>query len=97
MKATVNVFFSPMCPHCPSAKRLAAEVASERDDIEVKEINTMTPEGSALAGSYGIMSVPTIVIFGEGQQPIGITGTPSKGHFYRAIDIALGKDKFPER
>jgi small redox-active disulfide protein 1 len=94
MKATVNVFFSPMCPHCPSAKKLAAEVAKERADVEVKEINTMTNEGAVLAQKFGIMSVPTIVVFGEGQ-PIGMTGTPSKGHFNKAIDIALGKDKFP--
>lgn len=96
MKATVNVFFSPTCPHCPSAKNLAREISKERDDIDVKEINTMTQEGSMLANQFGIMSVPTIIILGN-DQPIGMTGTPSKGHFNKAIDIALGKEAWPRR
>ena len=33
----IDVYFSPVCPHCPGAKRLVAEVASRYGD-EVEEI-----------------------------------------------------------
>ena len=28
----IEVYFSPVCPHCPSAKRLVTEVASRYGD-----------------------------------------------------------------
>ncbi|EHP83607.1 redox-active disulfide protein 1 [Methanotorris formicicus Mc-S-70] len=68
----VEVFTSPMCPHCPAAKRVVEEVASEIDGIEVEYIDAMKePERAA---KYGIMAVPTIVIDGE----VTFIGAPTK-------------------
>ena len=44
----IEVYFSPVCPHCPDAKKLVAEVASRYgDSVEVKEIDTFTAEALA--------------------------------------------------
>jgi len=98
MRATVEVFTSPTCPHCPSAKKLAHEVAKEMDDVVVKEMSTATHEGSRKAKRYGIMSVPTIIITGPASpEPIGLRGTPPKKGLIKAINISLGKDKWKEK
>ena len=96
-KSIVQVFTSPTCPHCPPTKKLVETVANERDDVIYQEMSTATPEGSAGAQKYGIMSVPTIIITGPGsEQPIGIAGLPPRKGLEKAINISLGLDKFKE-
>jgi len=69
----IEVFTSPMCPHCPPAKRVVEEVVSEiGEGIEVEYIDVM--ENPERAAEYGIMAVPTIVINGE----IAFVGAPTK-------------------
>ena len=98
MRATIEVFTSPTCPHCPSAKKLAFEVAKERDDVVVKEMSTATHEGQRKAKRYGIMSVPTLIIQGPASsQPIGLRGTPPRKGLIKAIDISLGLDQWKEK
>ncbi len=62
----IEVYFSPICPHCPAAKRLVADVASRYgDDVEVEEIDTFTPEGIQRGMTNDVMAVPTVFIDGE--------------------------------
>ncbi|MDK2790320.1 MAG: thioredoxin 1 [Methanothermococcus sp.] len=68
----VEVFTSPMCPHCPAAKRVVEEVAGEVEGVEVEHVNVM--ENPEKAAKYGIMAVPTIVIDGE----VKFVGAPTK-------------------
>ncbi|ADG13871.1 MJ0307 family thioredoxin [Methanocaldococcus infernus] len=78
----VEVFTSPMCPHCPAAKRVVEEVAKEMP-IEVEYIDvTQNPQK---AMEYGIMAVPTIVIDGE----IEFIGAPTKEALIEAIKKRL--------
>ena len=68
----IEVFTSPMCPHCPAAKRVVEEVVSEMEGVEVEHVDVMKePERAA---NYGIMAVPTIVIDGE----VAFVGAPTK-------------------
>lgn len=96
-KSKVEVFTSPTCPHCPSAKNLAKQVEKEREDIEVKELSTATDEGMKKAQHYGIMSVPTLLINGPAySEPIGMRGTPSKQGLNKAVNISLGLEEWKE-
>ncbi len=62
----VEVFFSPVCPHCPRAKKLVAEVAARYGGrVEVEEISTYTAEGIKRGMANEVMSVPTVIIDGE--------------------------------
>jgi small redox-active disulfide protein 1 len=61
----IEVFFSPVCPHCPRAKKLVAEVAARYGGkVEVEEVNTFTAEGIERGMASEVMSVPTVVIDG---------------------------------
>ena len=69
----IEVFTSPMCPHCPPAKRIVEEVVAEiGKGIEVEYIDVMEEPERAM--QYGIMAVPTIVINGE----VAFVGAPTK-------------------
>ena len=62
----IEVYFSPVCPHYPGAKRLVAEVASRYgDEVEVEEIDTFTPEGIKRGMANDVMAVPTVFIDGK--------------------------------
>ena len=62
----IEVYFSPVCPHCPGAKKLVAEVAARYGGkVEVEEVDTYTAEGIERGMAKEVMSVPTVFIDGE--------------------------------
>lgn len=95
-QSKIEVFTSPTCPHCPSAKNLAHEISKGRDDVRVIERSTATSEGSARARRFKIMTVPTILITGPATNEVfGFQGTPSKKKVIEAIEMSLGKREIP--
>ena len=92
--ATIELFTSPTCPHCPSAKELVRKVSKELK-INAKEFSTATKEGSRKANSYGIMSVPTIIIKGT-KEVIGLRGTPSRERLIESLEVADGLREPPQ-
>lgn len=59
-------FWAAWCGPCKMMSPVIDEVASEHSDIKVGKINI--DEEMELAQKYGIMSIPTVVLF-EGGQP----------------------------
>ena len=97
MTVKIEVFTSPTCPHCPNAIKAVKEVVNELDYVDVVELNSMSPEGQRKANLYGIMSVPTTIITGPGSnQPLGLTGTPSKKGLKNMIEVAEGLKELEE-
>ncbi len=91
-KAKVYLFTSPTCPHCPSAKKFIHEFRTTRDDFELTEFSTATPEGQRKANKYDVMSVPTFIIRGPAfADPIGLRGSQNVHTMNKYLDIALGK------
>lgn len=65
-KGTVLVdFWASWCTPCKMLSPLVDQVAKERDDIKVCKIN-IDDEGE-LAIRYGVMSIPTLMIFKDGK------------------------------
>lgn len=51
------------CHNCEAAKKVFDEIMPEfKDKVEVEEFDMATPEGQELAGKYGVMASPGIVI-----------------------------------
>jgi small redox-active disulfide protein 1 len=95
-QSKIEVFTSPTCPHCPSAKQLAQEVSKGRDDVRVIEQSTATAEGVKKAQHYNIMTVPTILVTGPATNEVfGFQGTPSRTKLVEAIEMSLGKREIP--
>ncbi|MCK4703272.1 thioredoxin family protein [Candidatus Bathyarchaeota archaeon] len=61
----VELFFSPVCPHCPSARKLVSAVAGRYPHVEFVEVNTYTEEGIERGMSMRVLAVPTVAVDDE--------------------------------
>jgi len=61
----VELFYSPVCPHCPSARKLVSAVAERYCHVEFTEVNTYTEEGIERGMSMHVMAVPTVAVDDE--------------------------------
>lgn len=69
-------FWAPWCGPCqvmgPIIEDLAKEVG---DKFKIGKVNV--DENSAIAGKFGIMSIPTIILFKDGQAVKNLVGVQS--------------------
>ena len=68
-------FYADWCGPCKMMSSLIDELANENENIKVGKVNV--DDNQELAVNYGIMSIPTIIIFKNGEihkKFIGFTG-----------------------
>ena len=58
-------FWAPWCGPCRMVGPILDEIAAENSSIKVGKINV--DEESELASSFGVMSIPTLVVMKNGQ------------------------------
>ena len=58
-------FWAPWCGPCRMVVPIVEEIAEERPDIKVGKVNV--DEQPELAGQFGIMSIPTLVVINDGK------------------------------
>lgn len=58
-------FWAPWCGPCRRVTPIIEEISNERSDIKVCKVNV--DEEPELAGEFGIMSIPTLVMVKNGQ------------------------------
>ncbi|MBQ3071799.1 MAG: thioredoxin [Oscillospiraceae bacterium] len=69
-------FWAPWCGPCRMVVPIVEEIARERDDIRVGKVNV--DEQPELAGQFGVMSIPTLVVMKNGRIVNRATGARSK-------------------
>ncbi|NCN69001.1 MAG: hypothetical protein COV98_05555 [Candidatus Altarchaeum sp. CG12_big_fil_rev_8_21_14_0_65_33_22] len=98
----IEVFTSPTCPHCPAAVKATKELFEKynelKSDVTWKEVSTGTPSGSSKARSYGISSVPTIIMTNlKTNERFGIVGVPGDKKYLNMIYKGIGKSSEKEK
>jgi thioredoxin 1 len=82
-------FWAPWCGPCrmlaPIVDQLAAENAAA---IKVGKVNV--DDSPSTAASYGISSIPTLMLFKDGEVVDRFVGVQSKNRLQEAIDLAIG-------
>ena len=58
-------FWAPWCGPCRMVLPIIEEIAEENDDIKVVKINV--DEDPELANQFGVMTIPTLYVFKNGQ------------------------------
>ena len=59
-------FYAEWCGPCKMIAPILEEISNERDDIKIVKVNT--DEFESLAQKYGIMSIPTMILFVDGKE-----------------------------
>ena len=58
-------FWASWCGPCRMVSPIVDEIAAERGDIKVGKVNV--DEERELAGQFGVMSIPTLVVIKDGR------------------------------
>ena len=69
-------FWAPWCGPCRMVSPIVDEIAAERNDIKVGKVNV--DEQPELAGQFGVMSIPTLVVIKGGKVVNQIVGARPK-------------------
>jgi thioredoxin 1 len=81
-------FWAPWCGPCRMVAPLVEELSEEYSD-KVKFLKLNTDDNLNTAATYGIRSIPTLLMFKGGQPVDQIVGFRPKGDLKRVIDKAL--------
>lgn len=69
------------CVHCAQVKETLAKLKKDYLELEVLDIDMLTPKGQEVAQKYGIMASPGIIINGKLAFQGGATEEQLRGKF----------------
>jgi len=81
-------FWAPWCAPCRIVSPIIDELAKDYTG-KVKVGKMDVDENPQVAGTFGIMSIPTVLVFKNGQPVKSLIGAQGKDSYKRAIDEAL--------
>ena len=91
LESTIPVlvdFWAEWCHPCKIVGPIVEELATEyAGKLKVGKVDV---DANQVAGNYGIMSIPSLLIFQNGQVVKSMVGAQSKDSFKREIDSILG-------
>ena len=65
-------FWAPWCGPCRIVAPVLEEIASDRDDLRIVKLNT--DENPQTAANFGILAIPTMILFRNGSEAKRIQG-----------------------
>ena len=87
-KPVIVDFWAEWCGPCHAVAPLLDRIVEERGD-EVKLVKVNIDEEQGLAQRYGISSIPTMILFRDGQPAAAAIGAQPKS----ALERSLGLDQ----
>ena len=86
-KAVLVDFWAPWCGPCRVIAPSLEEIASEREDLEIKKLNV--DDNQVTAARYDVMSIPTLILFKNGQVAKKVIGAYPKKRLEAELEPAL--------
>ncbi len=80
-------FWAPWCGPCRVVAPVLEEIASERSDVRIVKLNV--DDNQQTAAKYGVMSIPTMILFKHGQPAETIVGALPKPRLVQQLEPAL--------
>lgn len=78
-------FWAPWCGPCRMMSPLVEELAAEIEETTLKVGKCNVDENGAIAMKYGIMSIPSFIVFKNGQPLEPIVGSMEKDHLREEV------------
>ena len=80
-------FWAPWCGPCRVVAPVLEEIASERPDLRVVKLNT--DENQQTAAQFQVLSIPTMILFKDGQPVKTIIGAYPKKKLEQELEPVL--------
>ena len=80
-------FTASWCPPCRAMNPILDEIAADRDDLRIVKLDV--DDNQETAAQYGVMSMPTFMVFKAGQPVAKLVGARPKGKLAKELDSVL--------
>jgi thioredoxin 1 len=80
-------FWAPWCGPCRLVAPVLEEINAEREDLRIVKLNT--DDNPQTAANYGILAIPTMLLFRNGAEAHRIQGAMPKKRLEAELEPAL--------
>jgi thioredoxin 1 len=74
-------FWAPWCGPCEAVAKVFEQLEREHSELLFARLNVDT--NVAAAARYGVLSLPTAIVFEDGEPRSTVVGARSRGHYER--------------
>ena len=80
-------FWATWCGPCKMVAPVLEEIAGEKGDA-LKIVKLNVDDNQQTAAQFGVMSIPTMILFKDGEPSAAVVGAQPKGAIERSLGLA---------